>query len=706
MLHDELLLLRRIAALGAVAFCAIARTSEGAAVKVVPESGTSGSCIVHFTSDKDADQRVACSETAKVNGTTTAWVEQRTGVTPYLTDVTSGGTFRVGGFVPKGMLRVALRAGEHVRVISLVSPRDEHSLRSVFVRDIADVAIPITVPAGRVLALRLDPKSHVTAFAEATVPPDREMTASWSAPSRGSAALLAVVRKTDNGLSLTASDASGVHPPSVLVSGADTTVAFWRSIAGGGVRLSAEAEKSYLPETLVETRPGDIATTETEMRRLPSASITIAALPADVRAPEMRLSISPFADVSKTIRRLDVRPGRTYVVDALPASLLTVDLHIGEFVLEKTADLTSGSDASLLLSPEPLRVSGVVYRGHLPIRAQVRFLQKGAPVAVSTDDSGAYEATLWQRRRYIVEAVVADDPNAPAFSQDVAITSSRQLDIQIPGNSLSVRVLDSENAKPIETAKIMLHNAWSGGSSALVIPTTGVITRLPPQRIGTTEIRIHAEGFTDSATVTVPIDDALGEKTIDFALTREKDVIRVTVRLESGQVAAGAELAAWSSADEMTWRGVADDAGEVAVPRSIAGQAIIVRHPEAASLAVILGSDQSSNAINLSAPAPPLIVRVIRNGGEAARPVSARVTLTQRGGRRLTGQKVAFATWSLGATTPDGLFVARGLPRQPLHLVATQHATTAQIETGAYDGLATTIPFPWGARNTVAVADP
>jgi hypothetical protein len=70
----------------------------------------------------------------------------------------------------------------------------------------------------------------------------------------------------------------------------------------------------------------------------------------------------------------------------------------------------------------------------------------------------------------------------------------------------------------------------------------------------------------------------------------------------------------------------------------------------------------------------------------------------------LTVAEGAFATWSLGATGPDGTVTLRGLLPEPLRIMATQK-NTARMRKDDYFRLSTVIPFPWPTVVKLTLAD-
>jgi hypothetical protein len=254
----------------------------------------------------------------------------------------------------------------------------------------------------------------------------------------------------------------------------------------------------------------------------------------------------------------------------------------------------------------------------------------------------------------------------------------------------------------------MIHNRWSdqsGSPSAVTtVAISGPITDLPPQRIGTTEIRVRAAGYGDAGPILVQVDQSLRDRIIEVPMTRSTETADMVILIDGVSPAAGAEIAAFSN-DQMMWHGSADGEGHIAIPESVTRARVVVRHPSAASDVVLFGKLSGPQRLSLARAAPPLVVKVVRSDGTRMGPAAAKLSIWLTGGVRLTGAEAAFATWSLAATSPDGTFIARGLHPKSLRLLATRQASFAQIQTGTFDGLASTIPYPWPTTYTIQVID-
>lgn len=648
------------------------------------------------------------------------WIETPTSMTPFRTDISGGGDIAVSGLVPAGIVTFSpghkLGAGERIRLISLVPPHEGPSLRSLFVRDITSLDARPRMPAGRAVALLIDSKSRCVAVSPPIVINLGMETSVWPA-SPANAVVVAWLsrprvteREEQDRVTIRAVDETGPHEPDAIVNSADAVFAVWYDLDGKSVRLLVDSEELRIERDTVDTARGSVTMTEKPLQLLPALTVAIGSLPSEAAsvASPMTLTLAQVKEEQDVIRKIIVEPGKSYTIESLPAALLTLDLRIGNFLLQKRVDLTSGIDATSRIPLEPLLVSGTVYYGDTPTRAVVRFQQKGEPLSVETDDRGTYEVTLWQPHRYVVETVLARNPTQAPFSQLVQINDSTTLDIRIPENALRARIFDTADGKPLEHAEILIHNRWSDelGPHAMVatVLANSEITALPPQRIGTSEVRVRAAGYADGGPITVNVDGSVRDRLIEIPMTRSTETSDLVIQLDGLAPAVGAEVAAWSG-DQLLWRGTADEVGRLAVPESIAQTRIVIRHPSGASVVAVLGMSTGAQTISLAPAAPPLAVKVVHKDGTPVGPAAAKLSLWLVGGVRLSGPEAGFATWSFGATAPDGTLVARGLLAKRLRLFATRKASAAQIQSGTFDGLATSVPYPWPTVAIVPLVD-
>jgi hypothetical protein len=687
-----------------------------------PAGEQSARCEAHVVENGAAEIVAPCGTPIRTSGgSAVGWIERSASITPFLTDLTSG-PVTITRVVPAGIVVFpnghALGDGERIRLVSLAAPQDGKSLRSLFVRDVVALNARPRMPVGEAIALLIDANDRVIAASRPIVIRAGQETIVWPETDRAAATVIAWLKRprsvkgdSENRVGLSAVDASDTHAPSAIVNAAGSLFAAWYGLEGRSVRLLVDSDDVRLEHDTFDLGRGSVTLIDESFVLRPSLTVSIAALPPDAPAvpPTMSLTLSEATRQELSIRRIEVEPGKTFMLESLPAAPLSLELSIGDFVLQRRVDLTPGHDLRMEIALEPLIVSGTVFFGGTPARATVRFQQKGKPLTVETDDRGAYEIVLWQPQRYIVDAVLADRPAVPAFSQLVRIAESGTVDIHVPANFLRAHVFDASTHEPLDRGEIVVHNRWndeSGSQHSTVTTTqlTGEWSDLPPQRSGTAEIRVRAVGYVSQDPITVMVADHLREHVIEIPMTRSNEKSELVIRLDGVQPAAGAEVAAWSG-DQLQWLGTADESGRVSMPNEIANSRIVVRHPSAATAVVLPGSSSGPQSLSLAPPAPPLFVRVVHRDGSAVGPSPAKFSLWLAGGVRLTGAEAAFATWSLGATGPDGTLIIRGLQAKPLRLFATQKASSAQVATGAYDSLATIIPYPWPSTGVVALVD-
>jgi hypothetical protein len=679
------------------------------------------SCEAHIAAAGASESIVPCGTAVEVAAHgTVGWIETASEITPYLTELSAGGSFAIPTLVPAGRLVFppghVLSSGERIRLVSLSPPPHSVPAQRLFVREITMLDATPRMPAGSVIALLLDARgnaigasSPVTVLSGSTTPvwPDR--------PTRG-AMLIAWLELPSDGaprssdrMSVRIVDDTGERHPDALVHAGDALFAAWYEVEGSAARLLLESSAFRVPEDNVNLARGTVALTRQALERLPSLRVRLGTLGDDIPKPrEMTLSVARADRQEKTIRTLDVEPGGTYDVNGLPAAPLIVDLTIDEFVWQEHVDLTAGRDGTLDIRLDPLLVSGTLYAGGIPARGTIRFGQKNSPVVIETDEEGLYEVVLWQARRYIVEVVLQERRSMPPFSEEVQVTSSRTLDFRVPGNRVRAHVYDEASGKPVIGAEVLIRNRWPGElgarSSVVSISVDDDVTELPPQRTGMSEINVRAAGYAPAGPFHLTVDERLTEKTFDIPMNRSSDGASLLILLDGATPAAGAEMATFAG-DRMTWHAAADETGRILIPESVTQIRAIVRHPGAASDVVVLGPLTPGQRLSLARAAPPLLVKAVDRQGRVIGPAAANVALWLAGGVRLTGAEAAFATWSLAATAPDGTFLAKGVGSRPVRILLTRRASPREIAAGIFDSLATTITYPWPAVAEIVVAD-
>jgi hypothetical protein len=659
--------------------------SPASAAKLRVHAAGGAPCEVHVAFlDGSREIRAPCGAPMDVAaGESVGWIERPGLISRATFDASRGGDVMAGDLVRSTMVTIApaqpLEPGQHA---VLLAPR--------FLRPVLRIAIarPHAVPEGEVLAAVLDRNGDAVAI---------------SRPSRGN--VLALQRNTDLLAILhyprdTAIDDVGVHltfddgrerRPDVMFPAAGALVAVWYGLTERSARIHLDSKTLRLPVEAVTLARAGVTTVRASLEPLPTLTVAIGALPPSVNIPPLTLSVLT-ADQSATLTpRTPAAPGKEIAFAHLPAVHALVLLEIGAFKTGAPVDLTDGRDARVDLPLEPVPVAGTVYAGDAPAAAEIRFLQKGEPVVARTDGRGKYSITLWAERRYFVDVLLLDKPDVPPLQDVVRVAANQTLDFHLPAMRFAARIRDAEDGKPVPKARVTLRNAWTAAdgphSSVRAFPSDALaVTELPPQRAGTSEIRVSAPGYAEAGPIAVQIDASVTERIVDVAMKRAGQSIGVDLRLPDGTAAAGAELAASPDGSAVIWRGTAGDDGRVEVPKAFEGMLLVARHTLGASAAWRARAGE----FRFGAAAPPLALTVTpRDDSRDAKGIVAWI-----GGVRLAGAALAFATWSSALTDRDHRWIARNVPPEPLRVLAAP-------ATGAYDAVATVIPYPWPANASI-----
>ena len=631
-----------------------------------------------------------------------AWLERPGAITPAIR-LDDDAVYTLGPFVPAGRVilsaNFALAKDERIvllslenrgllfeRVVSAARARDEHLL-----------------PAGLAVAVHVDAKGRALAFSKPfRVVRERTVTFTARRPSFGAdvVALLTKPKGTgDVALSLTSDERK--HEPHTLIHTDDAVVAIWYELPAGALRFVAGARALWLPKSDVITGRRSALLVREELKELPSLSVTIDRIDADAAQPETtRVLVATAAD-RRVLRNEPVRPGTSHRFAHLPPAPLTVSLVVDQWQFDERVDLSSGSDGEVTFPLNPITISGVVYRGSEPERAEVRFIQK-KPVIFATDEHGRYRATLWRAGRYLIDTALSSEPQRPPFRSLANVTTSRTMDIHVPAIRLAARVYDADDGQPVR-GTITFRTRYTGPngreSDVLAIETDDRgMTDLPPARPGTVEVRVTAEGYNDSEPVTLAIGDSHAEHVFDIAMRRVGETVPLQVRLPSGAPAIGAEVAAWSGGNQLRPIGTVAEGGIVEVPLAASGHTLLVRHAAAASRVVAFDAQAPLGVIHLAPAAPPLTVRV------SAGPNGPAAFTLWLDGRAVSDAALAFVTWSPTSFTSSASWTATNLPPDPLKIVALSTTGRTAYTPATLEAMAQVIPFPW-PRDAVVIVN-
>ncbi|PYQ26047.1 MAG: hypothetical protein DMF56_25720 [Acidobacteria bacterium] len=656
-----------------------------------------------------------CGQTFEIpSGDAEGWIESSAQVSPSTVDVSDGGDFTVPAAVPSGRVLVtapsALRSGEHAALFGLAPPPEA----PLFERPIlgGGLAHPHLVPAGNVVAVLFDAKGNALAISKPHPVAASKQTTVESTRTAGD--LLVILERpgseSKEPVGLTAMVGDARRPPDVFVVGSDRILAIWYGVDARAVRLVLDSKTVRLPVEAVDVARLRITTVRAKLQPLPTLTVAIGDLPPSVKREDLPpLYLTVLGDRGDTsIRpRIEATAGKTYTFEHLPPIRALVMLEIGPFKTGGRVDLTSGNDVHLDLALEPVPISGTVYAGESAARAELRFLQKGEPVRVETDERGRYNVTLWEERRYFVDILLLDQPAIPPSQEVVAVAANQTIDFRIPAMHFAARIHDAEDGEPVGHATVAVRNSWTAEdgphNSVRAFPSDGeTLTQLPPQKAGRSEVRVTAPGYLEVGPLIVEIQPDMRESIVDVPMHRIGETRVIELRSPDGSAAAGAELAVSADASQIVWRGTADTAGRIDLPKSFATMLLLTRHPSAASTVFRLDQDATRPFVDhLRAPGTALtIIAKPRDASRAARAVVASID-----GIRLTGAALGFLTWSSSLTDREYQWVARNLPPQPLHVIVVAPPKVGQALAGTFDAVATVLPYPWPTGATVQPID-
>lgn len=704
---------------GIVAMLA-AGTLFAGTVELLPAGATKqlpAGCTAHIADTRggtptlNPDITVPCGKPVRIaQDAPLAWLE-KPGFITSLFAIPPEGPSLIGPFAAAGDLHLPAgesRNGERLVILSLEADGTQPLFRKVIAGEPA--TRHVQMPLGRAVAVQLDRTANALAVSRpVTVAKGRAAELQFQKPDAGGDLVL-LLRRPRNAspehpdrVRLAIMDTTRNREPDVFASAGDLVLAVWYGLPGRMATLDVQSDVLRLPTAGLAIAPRTATIALSALQFLPTLTVSIGALPDDVPRPErMSLNVTENGAADVALRALSVEPGKSYRLEHLPPKPLLVALSIDGFKLGERIDLSAGLDREIDIRLEPIIVSGVVYLGNEPARAEIRFVQGRDPMTAATDERGRYRAMLWRPGRLFVDTVLLDKPSVPPFRQMLSIESSGTLDIRIPAMRFAARVYDRDRTKPIENATIIVRNEYvdtatgARGSTVLSYRSTdAAVTELPPQRNGTSQLRVQADGYGEGGPVTVAIDDT-PERIVDIPMVRLGDVVAVELRLPSGGPAAGAEVTSWAGAVE-TWRGTADGSGIARVPKSVASQLFLVRHPAAASRAFTLEASREAASVQLTAAAGPLVVQIRRSDGtpEGPRPLHLTVWIE---GRAFSGSQLGFFAWSSGMSSSQGSWMGKNLPAMPLKIVASGRASLAASAGAVHEAFAVNVPYPWPAQ--------
>lgn len=634
-------------------------------------------------------------------GVSKLWIEDRKVISPRPLEVTfdrACGSELAMPVVAGGFVSVATNEAKPLRLIHIAG-LEEGLARAI------ESASRVLMPLGPTVAVALDRQDRVAAVSRPfTVRADNATALDWT-----HAAVPAVVLTFDVAPAAAGEPfellANGQTRPDVLVTHRGRHLAIWYGLTGPDARITVASKRVHMePVTVITDRRG-IASAQGTVRPLPALTVNVT-IPEDVRSAldDAVLTVSGLAGNELLVRSGDVTGTQRFA--ALPPQALKAVLEIGSHKLTRTADLSRGDDATIDFALQPYVVSGVVSHGDERAKARIEF-RRDDSIHTKSDASGRYEVVLWEGGKYVAEIRLEDEPGVPSHLDLVNVDhSTTTLDFHIPRAIHRVRVLDDQSGAPIAGALITVFNVWNDPEQGRRNVGRNVATGpqgealLPGLRPGTAEVHASAEGYQGAEPVTLVAGPGQPARTIEIRLRPREASRTASVLLPDGSAAAGARLSALA-AGAPVWSGMADKDGSVAIPSALDAEMLLASHPGAGLFAGRWTGGGQPLTVRLPRAAAPVVVKVVRSDGSAARFAPVTIWLD---GLPISDPALAVFTGAVAATDGEGVWVGRNLPPAGFRIAAVRSRSRTSGP-AALEPLSTQVPFPWPGVVTIRTAD-
>ena len=570
----------------------------------------------------------------------------------------------------------------------------------------------VLMPAGRVAAALYDAerREFVGIQVPVDIPPLRAMTVRPLTPRIGRSALILELARPvmtpkrpekDVEVALVAGDAT--LRPAFVARTHRKIIAIWSDVPAGPARVDVSSSVAYLREKDLRLRPGKVENLSLNLAALPKLGVHWS-IPDEFKPSEPTLKVVNVAG-REAIMTVPLDKEKSRLELAVPAAPLEVFLKSGPWSLRQTIDLSDGADRSVDMEMRAIHVTGRVYYGDDPVQAAMTFRTDAdwkESLKVKTDANGKYDALFAKPHAYTVLVQLEGRGGMyPVIGFDVQGDSTK--DIHVPANAYRFRVTRRDDGRPIEGARIGVHNRENTEDNVvvtqqLVTDTQGRATA-QPLRSGTVAVSVNADGFVQLERPEESVLDK-GERTIDVSLEPVGPTDTLTLLLPGGQPAAGANVFLLSERQDRT--STADPQGRVEMPRADEGGLVLVKAPGAAVMARLWrGGDQTWT---LDPPAEPLVIHAVRAEGSGAGSAVGTLWLD---GVRLAGRPLAWLTSTGGGTDAAGYWVLRDLPARPLQVLMWKNTESNYqlVPQQRFDAMRTTITAPWPSTVDVKVLD-
>lgn len=634
-------------------------------------------------------------------GVSKVWIEDRNVISPRPLEVTfdhACGSELQMPVVAAGVVDVATDGARPMHLVH-VAGLEEGLERAI------ESAGRVRMPLGPTVAVALDRQERVAAVSRPfTVRSDRVATLAWAHAAVSAVVLIFDVAPAAAGEPFELL-ADGQTRPDVLLTHRGRHLGIWYALTGPDARITVASKRVHMEPVTVTTDRRGIANAHGTIRPLPALTVNVT-IPEEVRSAldDAVLTVSGLAGNEPLVRSGDVTGTQRFA--ALPPQVLKAVLEIGSHKLTRTVDLSRGDDATIDFALQPYVVSGVVSHGDERAKARIEF-RRDDSIHTKSDASGRYEVVLWEGGKYVAEVKLEDEPGVPSHLDLVNVDhSTTTLDFHIPRAIHRVRVLDDQTGVPIAGALITVFNSWNDpeqgprrvGRNVATGPQGEAL--LPGLRAGTAEVHASAEGYQGADPVNLVAGPGQPARTIEIRLRPREASRTASVLLPDGSAAVGARLSALS-AGVPVWSGMADKDGTVAIPSTLHAEMLLASHPGAGLFAGRWTGGAQPLTVRLPPAAAPVVVKVVRSDGSAARFAPVTIWLD---GLPISDPALAVFTGAVAATDAEGVWVGRNLPAAGFRIAAVR----SRSRTGnpaAIEPLATQVPFPWPGVVTIRTAD-
>ncbi|HEV7765615.1 MAG TPA: carboxypeptidase-like regulatory domain-containing protein [Thermoanaerobaculia bacterium] len=677
-----------IAALGAFA-------DPAPQVTVMPTDSLLRGCEVHGIAADEFEHVVPCGAHSQLQSVRTVWLERDGWITPFGSDYPSE-TLTLP-LVRAAHITVKVPSEVRVSLIHLATPKRGKR----FIRTVAP-STSVQVPPGRLLAIAYDATGDAALVSRPfDVAAGASINIELRAPANGAdvVALLSGTSIAHTAPTLTSESATS--PADVIIPAETQLTAIWYAVEHRHASIAASNAVSYLAPLEIRPRSRGVTTVRAELRPLPSLHVSIEA-DGKLATNAIRNSVIRLIDEgnASAIVERNLRDEHDIRFTALKPASYVVELELTEWTATTRADLSSGDDSRVTIEVAPISITGRVTQNGKPVHARIALRYGRNMPKTETDERGDYALRVWRQGRYQLEVAPMQPPATEPHLDMLVITADKVVDIDLPANRLTLRVIDEANRKPIGAAQVSVRSAWKGSRVTIRPVTTNAagVVQLPPFYPGEVTLQASAEGFLDGQPLRVPILDRMEPKEIEIALQRDAASTPLSVMLPNGTPAAGAEVIAIRDLLEMSpvlWRDRADGSGVIRVPQSMSGAFLAVRHEHAAGLIRPWQPDGGSSW-SLSSPATQRVI--VQARGHDDRNLAGFDVIGWIDNVRVGGELLAFLTWSMPVTNGHGIWIGRNLPAAPLRVLI---APRASLSGSGLDALATTIPYPWSGTQFV-----